>query len=160
MGVRGKLFAAILVGLAVLLVLAPATTADPYSTTDMQYLAALHHGGICCPQQADTPIPYDSPDNAIALGKAVAIDMKANPTYAGFQNLARNIVNDLGSHRLNGFQSGELIVLAVHYYAGPAVECALMKDMGGAMGEAPYWYGPVTYSGGLAVQPDCIKLSS
>jgi hypothetical protein len=97
---ESKLFAAILVGLAALLVLAPTTTTDPYSTTDMQYLAALHHGSLCCPQQADMPIPYDSPDNAIALGKALAIDMKANPTYAQFQNLARNIVNDLGSHRL------------------------------------------------------------
>lgn len=32
--------------------------------------------------------------------------MKANPTYAGFKNLSLNIVNDLGSHRLNTFQSG------------------------------------------------------
>jgi hypothetical protein len=34
-----------------------------------------------------------------------------------------------------------------------------MKAMGGAMGEAAYWYGPVTYSGGLAVQPGCINFS-
>ena len=80
---------AILVGLVALLVLAPATTADPYSTTDMQYLAALHHGGICCRSRPTPRSRYDSPGNAIALGKAVAIDMKANPTYAGFQNLAR-----------------------------------------------------------------------
>jgi hypothetical protein len=52
-----------------------------------------------------------------------------------------------------------VVVIAVHYYAGPAVECKLMKEMGGAMGEAPYWYGRVTYSGGLAVQPGCIDLS-
>jgi hypothetical protein len=38
-------------------------------------------------------------------------------------------------------------------------ECALMKAMGGAMGEAAYWHGPVTYSGGLAVQPGCINFS-
>jgi hypothetical protein len=149
-----------LVGVAALLVRAPATTADPYSTTDMQYLAQLHHGGICCPQQMDTPIPYATPDSAIASGKAIAVDMTANPTHAEFQNLRSNISNDLGARRLNPFESGELVIIATHYYAGPAVECALMKAMGGAMGEAPYWYGPVTYSGGLAVQPDCIKFSS
>ncbi|BCO51214.1 DUF732 domain-containing protein [Mycobacterium paraintracellulare] len=143
-----------------MLLLSPAAGADSYTSTDRQYLAQLNHGGICCPQQADTPIPYSSPDSAIALGKALATDMTANPTYAGFKNLSRNIVNDLGASRLNGFQAGEVVVIAVHYYASPTVECALMKDMGGAMGEAPYWYGPVTYSGGLAVQPGCIKFSS
>jgi hypothetical protein len=60
---------------------------------------------------------------------------------------------------LNGYEAGKVVVTAVHYYAGPAVECKLMKEMGGAMGEAPYWYGRVTYSGGLAVQPGCIDLS-
>jgi hypothetical protein len=60
---------------------------------------------------------------------------------------------------LNSFDAGESIVISVHYYASPAVECALMKQMGGAMGEAPYWYGTVTYSGGLTVQPGCIDLS-
>jgi hypothetical protein len=34
-----------------------------------------------------------------------------------------------------------------------------MKEMGGAMGEALYWYGPVTYSGGLAVQPGYLDFS-
>jgi hypothetical protein len=51
------------------------------------------------------------------------------------------------------------VIIATHYYDGAAAECSLMKDMGGAMGEGPYWYGPVTYSGGLAVQPGCINLS-
>lgn len=55
----------------------PSHNRRPLFGYDTQYLAALHHGGLCCPQQADTPIPYDSPDSAIALGKALAIDMKA-----------------------------------------------------------------------------------
>jgi hypothetical protein len=161
---------AALAAFAALLVLAPATTADPYSATDMQYLAALQHGGLCCPEQADMPISYADPTTEISDGHWIANTVKegdnayGNETYQQFEGLRSTILKNSNSpghaHPLNSFQAGELIVIAVHYYAGPAVECALMKAMGGAMGEAPYWYGPVTYSGGLAVQPGCITFSS
>ena len=156
---------AALAAVAALLVLAPAATADPYTSTDVQYLGALNHGGLCCPQQTDTPIWFETPVKAINTGHMVADAMKRTPTYDEFRVLRDYLYNSsqtpgFYSHPLNSFQSGEIVVVAVHYYAGAAVECALMKQMGGAMGEAPYWYGPVTYSGGLAVQPDCIKFSS
>jgi hypothetical protein len=155
-GIKSRTGAVLFAALAV--ITAGRASADPAS--DQQYLAALHHGGLCCQQQTDSPIPYASPESAIALGKALATDMKNNPTYAAFKNLRGNISHDLGARQLNNFESGELIVIAVHYYAGAPTECQLMKQMGGAAGEAPYWYGPVTYSGGLAVQPDCIKFAS
>ncbi len=156
---------AALAAVVALLVLAPAGTADPYTSTDMQYLAALHHGGLCCANQPDSPIWYETPDKAINTGHSVADAMTRTPTYDEFSTLRNYLYNSsqtpgFYSHPLDSFQSGEIVVVAVHYYSGLAVECALMKAMGGAMGQAPYWYGPVTYSGGLAVQPDCIKFSS
>ena len=164
MKIATKHFAAILVGLATLLVMAAAAHADPYSTTDRQFLAALQHGGLCCPQQPDTPIWHETPIRAINTGHQMAESMASTPTYQEFQLLRSFLYetsrsgSDFWSHGpLNSFEAGEFIVVAVHYYAGPAVECQLMKAMGGAMGEAPYWYGPVTYSGGLAVQPGCIN---
>jgi len=62
-----------------------------------------------------------------------------------FEGLRTTIYNSNGPghlHPLNTFQSGELIVIAVHYYAGPAVECALMKDMGGRYGGGPVLVRP------------------
>ena len=147
---------AALASIAALVLAAPVATADQ---TDLQYLAALRHGGLCCASQPDTPIWYSTPADAIDVGHKLANAMTANPTYAEFQNLRAALgtaSSSPGQHRLNGFEEGEIIVVAAHYYASPAVECALMKQMGGAMGEAPYWYGPVTYSGGLAVQPRCV----
>jgi hypothetical protein len=158
----------VLAALAALALGMPPAMAD---SNDDAYLAALHHGGLCCQEQADMPISYADPSSEISDGHWIANTMKesdttvtGNETHVAFEGLRTTIYKNSNSpghlHPLNTFQSGELIVIAVHYYAGPAVECALMKDMGGAMGEAPYWYGPVTYSGGLAVQPDCIKSSS
>jgi hypothetical protein len=147
----------VLAALAALPLVVPSAMAD---SNDDAYLAALNHGGLCCAQQLDTPISYADPAAEISDGHWIATTMRESATDAistnnGFATLRSTIYKNSNSpghlHPLNTFQSGPLIVIAVHYYAGPAVECALMKAMGGAMGEAPYWYGPVTYSGGLAV---------
>jgi hypothetical protein len=145
--VSGRLFAAILVGLA-MLVLAPATTADPYSPTDMQYLAALHHGGLCCPEQSDMPISLADPVSEISNGHKIAKVMGesnniyGNETYAGFKTVANTIFKNSRTNSdlqpLNSLQSGEVVLISVHYYGGQALECALIKDMGD---DAGYWYG-------------------
>jgi hypothetical protein len=140
----------------------PPATADPFTPTDIQYLASLNHGGLCCPEQLDTPVWYATPAEAIYVGHRIAKAMTANPTYAQFQTLRNQLgvaSRSAGQRPLDGFEAGQVVVIAVHYYAGPEIECQLMKEMGGAVGEAPYWYGPVTYSGGLAVQPGCIDFS-
>lgn len=149
----------------ILLVAAPAAHSEPFSQTDKQFLAALQHGGLCCPQQPDTPIWHETPIKAVNTGKQVADTIAYNPTYQMFSlqkdalyEQSRSSAGTFWTRPLSAFEAGEFIVVAVHYYAGAAVECQLMKAMGGAMGEAPYWYGPVTYSGGLAVQPGCINL--
>jgi len=146
---------------------APLGVAQPSSHSDAQFLSALHHGGLCCQNRPDVPIwaislPYESPELAINTGKMVASAMAERPTYDQFQmmrSLVGSQANNRGNQHMDAFDAGEFVVVAVHYYAGAAVECALMKAMGGAMGEAPYWYGPVTYSGGLAVQPGCINFA-
>ena len=50
--------------------------------------------------------------------------MTQTPTYNEFQLLKGLMYDgsrDRGVHPLNAFQSGEFVVVAVHYYAGPAV---------------------------------------
>ncbi|OBI29841.1 hypothetical protein [Mycolicibacter sinensis] len=159
--IRGLALAAMLI--TGLLTPAGAATADPLTQTDRQYLASLNHGGLCCPNQIDVPSPIlkAGSSRAITTGRQIGTAMAANPTYANFQNW-RNIVGNWAQEAglyLNGQQAGQVVIIATHYYGGAAAECSLMKEMGGAMGEGPYWYGPVTYSGGLAVQPGCIDLS-
>jgi hypothetical protein len=45
-------------GLAALPMVVPSAMAD---SNDDAYLAALNHGGLCCPQQLDMPISYADP---------------------------------------------------------------------------------------------------
>ena len=107
---------------AVLLVLAPFATAD--NATDNQYLAALHHGGLCCPAQPDTPIRFEPPIMAINTGKMIGQGMTQTLTYNEFQLLKGLMYEgsrDRSVHPLNAFQSGEIVVVAMYYYAGPAV---------------------------------------
>jgi hypothetical protein len=50
--------------------------------------------------------------------------MTQTPTYIEFQLLKGLMYEgsrDRGVHPLNAFQSGEIVVVAAHYYAGPAV---------------------------------------
>lgn len=138
-------------------------TADPLTRTDRNYLASLHHGGLCCPNQTDVPNPIlrATTSDVIDVGHTIGKAMSANPTYDNFRKLqyAVQMGADKNGIYLNSHQTGQVVIIATHHYGGAAAECSLMKAMGGAMGEAPYWYGPVTYSGGLAVQPGCIDLS-
>ena len=112
----GERAAATLVGLAAALVLAVPAGAEPYSPTDRQYLAALQHGGLCCPSQLDTPIRYPSAELAIKAGRGLAAQMAANPMYAKFHQLRSHVHNTVN---LNSFDSGQLVIIAVHYYAAP-----------------------------------------
>ena len=151
----------ILAALAALLVFAPpgAVAAQPFTQTDLDFLAALSHGGLCCPQQPDSPIWHDTAMAAVNRGRDFAYAFAANPTYQNFQTMKSDLYwlsRAPNNHPMDTFSAGEFLVVAVHYYAGPAVECNLMTEMGGAAGEASYWYGPPTYSGGLEVQPGCI----
>jgi ornithine decarboxylase len=89
--------------------------------------------------QSSSPRPYDTA-------------LRGNETYAGFKTLSNTIYKNTNSpgnlHALDPFQSGELVVIATHYYAEPAIECALIKQMGD---DANYWYGRPR-----AIAPDCI----
>lgn len=126
---------------------------------DDAYLAALHHGGLCCPEQLDLPISYGDPATEISDAHWIANTMResdtpigGNETYAGFKTLSHTIYKNSNGpgklHPLNPFQSGEMVVVATHYYAGPAIECALIKQMGD---DANYWYGRPR-----AVAPNCV----
>jgi hypothetical protein len=112
----------ILVCLVPLLMLAPVAAGQPFSATDRQYLAALNHGGLCCPQQADTPVWYESPALAVNTGKQIAEAMASNPTYQQF-NLMKGWMyessRNRGVHPLNAFESGQIVVIAVHYSPDP-----------------------------------------
>jgi hypothetical protein len=102
----------------------------------------LNHGGICCSAQPDTPIWKGTPDQAINLGHTLATEMTANPTYPQFQSLRAKLANVAGVP-MNGYETGEMIVLAIHYYAPHSVEKTFIDDaLGGEAGEAGYWYGP------------------
>jgi hypothetical protein len=123
---------------------APAAPMPPVDNpaNDSNFLAALHHGGICCSSQRDSPIWQGSPDQAISLGRKLASEMTANPTYPQFQSLRAEVANAAGVD-MNGFETGEMIVLAIHYYAPHSVEKTFINDaLGGDAGEAGYWYGP------------------
>jgi hypothetical protein len=129
-------FAVVLVGLTTLaaqLLVVPSAWAD---SNDDAYLAALQHGGLCCPEQLDIPISYADPASEISDGHWIANTMResdtaigGNETYAGFKTLGNTIYKNTNSpgklHALNPFQSGELVVIATHYYAGPAIEWGL-----------------------------------
>ncbi len=81
----------------------------------------------------------------------VAESFAREPTYRQFtllQGLVYDQSRNRGIHPLDAHEAGKVVIIAIRYYAGLAAECKLMKAMGGAMGEALYWYGPVTYSGG------------
>jgi hypothetical protein len=56
---------AALAALAALPLVVPSAMA--YSNDDA-YLAALNHGGLCCPQQLDMPISYADPAIEISDG--------------------------------------------------------------------------------------------
>jgi hypothetical protein len=65
-----------------------------YPTTDTQYLAAVNHGGLCCPEQLDMPINYAEPATEISDGNWTANTMResdtaigGNETYAGLRPL-------------------------------------------------------------------------
>jgi hypothetical protein len=135
---------AVLTALAAQSLGVPRAVADP---NDGAYLAALNHGGLCCPEQVDTPISYADPTTEISDAQWISTTMRetassGNDTYAGFKVLSHTIFRNSNSpgkvRPLNPFQSGELVVIAVHYYAGSAIECALIKQM---VGDANYWYG-------------------
>ncbi|WP_156768060.1 DUF732 domain-containing protein [Mycobacterium sp. E1386] len=138
----------IVFGVAAVLALASTAAADPVSSTDTDYLAALHHGGLCCPEQSDMPISFADPASEISNGHTIARVMGesnnayGNETYAGFKTLSTTIFKNSHTNSdlrpLNTLQSGEVVLIAVHYYGGQALECALIKDMGD---EAGYWYG-------------------
>jgi hypothetical protein len=147
---------AVLSTLAAQFLVVPQAMAD---SNDDAYLAALNHGGLCCPEQLDMPISYTEPATEISDGHWIANTMResdtaigGNETYAGFKTLSHTVYKNSNSpgklHPLNPFQSGEMVVIAVHYYSGPAIECALIKQMGE---DANYWYGRPK-----AVAPDCI----
>ena len=101
-----------------------------YPTTDTQYLAAVNHGGLCCPEQLDMPINYAEPVTEIRDGHWTANTMResdtaigGNETYAGFKTLTHTIYKNTNSpgklHPLNGFQAGELVVIAPITTRGP-----------------------------------------
>lgn len=101
-----------------------------YPTTDTQYLAAVNHGGLCCPEQLDMPINYAEPATEISDGHWTANTMResdtaigGNETYAGFKTLTHTIYKNTNSpgklHPLNGFQAGELVVIAPITTRGP-----------------------------------------
>jgi hypothetical protein len=128
-----------LAAVAAVLMLAPAATADPYTSTDYQYLAALNHGSICCPLQQDMPIWNGPPDDAIRVGHRTAEAITAYNTYQTFRGLSANLDQSLCVLRAGG----EMVVLAIHYYAPHSVEKTFINDtLGGPWGEASYWYGP------------------
>jgi hypothetical protein len=160
----GRMLRGIVLLMAGMVIISPATAAaDPLTQTDRQYLASLQHGGLCCPDQSDIPNPIlkVSPAVVVGLGGRIGADMKATPTYANFQRW-RSLIDTAAKKDglyLDPHEAGKVVIIATHFYGGAAAECSLMKEMGGAMGEAPYWYGPVTYSGGLAVQPGCIDFT-
>ena len=70
------------------------------------------------------PIWFVSPIMAINTRKMIGQGMTQTPTYNEFQLLKGLMYDgsrDRGVHPLNAYQSGEIVVVAVHYYAGPAV---------------------------------------
>jgi len=147
--VRNKIIAAAALIIVVALTGAANANAD---SIDEAYLAALHHGGLCCQNQPDTPIPYPSAEAAVRVGKGIAVRMSrsTDPAYT-FGWIQDDNNRRLG---LNSFDAGEIIVVALHFYA-PATECALIKGMGGSHGSANYWYGPSDYRGNMVVAPNC-----
>ena len=114
---------------------APAVHAEPYSDADNAYLAALNHGTLCCPDQPATPINAGAPDNQIQVGKSAAEYMTAYPTLRAFHDVQKLNQQKLG---LNPFDAGELVVIAMRFYASPSVEGQIRAQMGP---EADYWYG-------------------
>lgn len=141
--VKGRVSAATaaLAALAAILVSSPPVSADPSSSTDIQYLRALNHGGVCCQWQPDVPIWHASADEAIDLGHVIAQGMTANPTYEMFNNYRAAMARDSrkhGTRPLDSFETGEVVVVAVRYYAPLSVEHQLISSMGDGAG---YWYG-------------------
>jgi hypothetical protein len=139
----------VVVGLAVAALLAavvvllgaertPSSIRIEAASTDGQYLGALSHGGICCSSQRDVVIWHGTPADAISLGHSIAKAMVDNPTYAEFNALRAQLAG-YRTAQLNGFETGELIVVAVHYYAPRSLETTLINDVLGT--EAGYWYG-------------------
>jgi hypothetical protein len=110
----------------------PAVIADPYSSTDVQYLAALRHGSTCCPNQGDTPVWYSTPEEAIDVGKKAAAAMTSNPTYdefTYFSNLIMNASRASGRHPMNYYEAGMVVLLGMRYYAAPSVECQFRSNL-------------------------------
>ncbi len=138
--VLGVLFSAIVVSPSAI------SSAD---STDQQFLAALQHGTLCCPNQRDRPIPYASPAGIIKLAKGSATSMASAQAmgvseYSLFNTMRFNMADtDLGGFSWSPFTAGSFITIAVHYYAPREVELRLKKRMGCYGGEAGYWYGPL-----------------
>jgi hypothetical protein len=114
---------------------APAVHAEPYSDADNAYLAAINHGTLCCPDQPATPINAGAPDNQIQVGKSAAEYMTAYPTLRAFHDVQKLNQQKLG---LDAFGAGELVVIAMRFYASPSVEGQVRAQMGT---EADHWYG-------------------
>ena len=114
---------------------APAVHAEPYSDTDTAYLAAMNHGKLCCPDQPDTPITAGGPDNQIQVGRSAAEYITTYPTLRAFHDVQKLNQQKLG---LNPFDAGELVVIAMRFYASPSVESQVRTQMGP---EADQWYG-------------------
>ena len=115
--------------------IAPSVHAAPDSDADNAYLAAMNHGMLCCPDQPATPINAGAPDNQIQVGKSAAEYMTAYPTLRAFHDVQKLNQQKLG---LDPFGAGELVVIAMRFYASPSVESQVRAQMGP---EADQWYG-------------------
>lgn len=118
-----------------LLGVAPTVNAEPNSDADTAYLAAMNHGKLCCADQPATPINVGPPDNQIQVGKSTAEYMTTYPTLRAFHDVQKLNQQKLG---LSPFDAGELVVIAMRFYAPPSVESQVRGQMGA---EADYWYG-------------------
>jgi hypothetical protein len=114
---------------------APVVHAEPSGDADSAYLAAMNHGKLCCPDQPDTPINVGGPDNQIQVGRSAAEYMTAYPTLRAFHDVQKLNQQKLG---LDPLDAGELVVIAMRFYASPSVESQVRAQMGP---EADQWYG-------------------
>ena len=60
-------------------------------SNDDAYLAALNHGGLCCPQQLDMPISYADPPIEISDGHWIANTMKESDTTVTGNETSRGV---------------------------------------------------------------------
>jgi len=60
-------------------------------SNDDAYLAALNHGGLCCPQQLDMLISYTDPPIEISDGHWIANTMKESDTTVTGNETSRGV---------------------------------------------------------------------